>query len=131
VETAVQFQATEWWRWRTGYSWLEMNLADADGVREGSSPSHQVFLISQMDLPHNLTLDLGYRYVSRLPAQMVAAYSALDARLAWAPRPNFEVALVGQNLLDSQHPEFGGSRYTGSVAAEVPRSVYATMTWRY
>jgi hypothetical protein len=37
----------------------------------------------------------------------VPPYATLDARLAWRTSQSVEVAVVGQNLLQAQHVEFG------------------------
>ena len=69
------------------------------------------------------------RYVDTLPATSVPAYVTMDLRLGWRYDDNLEVALVGQNLLDNHHPEWGfeGLYY---VPDEVRRTVYAQLTWR-
>jgi hypothetical protein len=70
-----------------------------------------------------LQLDAILRYISSLPAQRVPAYSSLNARGAWTWRV-MEVAIVGRDLFRSHHPEFGGG-------AEVDRSIYAEVAWRF
>jgi iron complex outermembrane recepter protein len=72
-----------------------------------------------------------WRYVDTLPAYSVPSYFVMDCRLAWRPRRHLEVAVVGRNLLDSAHREFGSDGYVESVATEVARSVYGQVTWRY
>jgi iron complex outermembrane receptor protein len=139
-ELAASFQVLENWRLRAGYSYLRIDadpqsatpevVAQAASV-EGSSPENQVFLVSQWDLPHDVTVDAVVRWVDRLEALDVPGYVTGDLRLAWRPRPGWELAVVGQNLFDNQHPEFTGSGLNGSVASEVPRSFYARLTWRY
>ena len=57
----------------------------------------------------------------------VATYLTADLRLAWSPRKNLEVAIVGRNLFDEAHPEFR----TMATAREVERSVFATFKWSY
>jgi hypothetical protein len=41
-----------------------------------------------------------------------------------------ELAIVGQNLLDDRHPEFAPT-FIGTQKAEVERSVYGMVVWRY
>jgi iron complex outermembrane receptor protein len=53
----------------------------------------------------------------------VQSYFTLDARLAWKPRDYLEFAIVGQNLLDDNHPENGSG-----IPIEVPRGLYGTVT---
>ena len=80
-----------------------------------------------MDLPGHVEFDAGLRYVDRLPAPPVPGYIELDARLAWSPIKNLELAIVGQNLLDNRHPEFGAP----ATRQEIQRSVYGKVTWSF
>jgi iron complex outermembrane receptor protein len=52
---------------------------------------------------------------------------AVDARLAWRPNDQLELALVGRNLFDNRHPEFGAS----ATRHEIERSVFAMFTYRW
>jgi hypothetical protein len=45
-----------------------------------------------------------------------------DTRLGWTCH-DVEIAVVGQNLAEQQHREFG--------IADIPRAVYGTVTWRF
>jgi hypothetical protein len=40
-----------------------------------------------------------------------------------------ETSLIGQNLLDNQHQEFGSGQYNS--ASEIPRSVFGKVTVRF
>jgi iron complex outermembrane receptor protein len=73
------------------------------------------------------------RYVDCLTSLDVPSYITMDLRLAWRPRKHLELAMVGQNLLQTYHYEFGQSTEvagTGWEVTEVPRGVYGTLTWR-
>jgi iron complex outermembrane recepter protein len=137
-EIAANFQAADWWRWRASYSLLELqihtksNPPDSNGERniEGASPHHQFTISSSMDLPAGFGFDWAVRYVDRLPAYDIDSYVALDVRLSWRPRANLEIAIIGQNLLDNQHPEFVPTSIR-TQSTEVERSVYGKMTWRF
>jgi len=61
-----------------------------------------------------------------LPAPNVPAYFTFDARLAWAYK-RFEVSVVGQNLWDARHREFGSA----ATGQEIPRSVYGKVACRF
>jgi iron complex outermembrane receptor protein len=78
---------------------------------------------SSHDLPHGVRFDAFFRYVDEVPSQRVPAYSSLDLRLAWRPTPALELAVVGQNLLDDHHPEWGGD-------TEIRRAVYGQVALR-
>ena len=137
-ELAATYQPTKWWRMRLAYSYLQIDVkrkagsSDTASVAdlEGSSPENQVSLISSLELPQNVSLDLWGRYVDRLPGRSIDSYCTLDARLAWRPTKNLELSVVGQNLLDNAHPEFRGG-IVPAPPTEVERSVYAKITWRF
>jgi iron complex outermembrane recepter protein len=145
VEIAPDWKPVDWWELKGSYSYLHLAVHDKAGVAgtlnplitssdNGSSPHHQVELQSLLNLPKRFELDTTYRYVSALPAQTstppgesVAAYSTADVRVGWRPIPSVEFSVVGQNLLQPQHPEFGGD--DGPLVG-IKRSFYGKITWR-
>lgn len=133
LELAGNLQAADWWRVRAGYTYLHENFSatsanafSGSDTFEAIDPHHQFMVQSIMDLPKHFQLDLAGRYVHALDSTVltprVPAYFTFDARIAWQYR-NWELSVVGQNLLDNQHPEFG--------SLEIPRSVYGKITWRF
>jgi iron complex outermembrane receptor protein len=97
---------------------------------EGESPHNQFSLRSSTDLGRDVELDLWLRYVDDLPAHDVDNYITVDARLGWQPVENIELSVIGQNLLDSHHPEFT-PEIIDTVPTEVQRSVYGKITWKF
>jgi iron complex outermembrane receptor protein len=141
AEFAADWRPFKWWRLYGTYTFLEMHLhadsnlpastrTDAESAVE-RSPQQQVFLQSSFDLPRNLEFDLMGRFVDRLVGfmQEIPSYFSLDARLAWRPRKGLEISVVGQNLLDDHHPEFGVSSFIAAPLVEIRRNVYAKTTW--
>jgi len=137
VEVAADWRASDWWRIQASYTCLQIQL-DLDGdsgdtlseSAEGESPHHQVSLRSSMDIVRDLALDLWARYVDDLPSQDVDSYITLDIRLGWKPHKGVELSVVGQNLLDDQHPEYE-PEFIDIIPTEVQRSVYGTVTWQF
>lgn len=145
VEIAPDWKPVDWWELKGSISYLHLFVHDQAGVAgplnslitsvdNGSSPHYQVDLQSLFNLPKKLELDTTYRYVSALPAQMstppgqtVGAYSTADVRLGWRPLQSVEFSVVGQNLLQPYHPEFGGD--DGPLVG-IKRSIYGKITWR-
>ncbi len=131
AELSGTWQPANWWRLRGGYNYFAKELHAMPGhattedvlASQGDDPANQLFLQSMMQFRSNLQLDLTARYVSALPDPVVPAYFAFDLRLAWTLR-QWELALVGQNLGDTRHPEFG-------TFQEIPRSAYAKLSWRF
>lgn len=138
VELALQFQINDWWSLRPSYAYLEIQAhaassQSADEIEaEGSSPRHQFSARSLMNFGRRWELDCWLRYVDQLPFLNIPSYLTMDVRLAWHPKANLELALIGQNLFDNQHPEFFENRFgVPGQPAEVERGVYAKVTWRF
>jgi iron complex outermembrane recepter protein len=133
AELSTNWKATERWRLTANYTLLRMVVDGAAGQSNdpGKNPAHQVFLRSSWDLREDLDFDMTFRYVDCLTMLGVPSYMTMDLRLAWRPRKNLELAVVGQNILQAYHYEFGPSTEAlGNEATEVPRSVYGAVTWR-
>jgi iron complex outermembrane receptor protein len=137
MELALDWKIQNWWRLKGAYTFLKMflELDETSNDRfskgaEGEVPSHQVSLRSSMDLPGGLELDLWGRYVDALPNLDVKAYFALDMRLAWKLNKNVELAIVGQNLLDSSIRQWNVDRDNHFIT-EVERSVYGKVTFHF
>ncbi|MES2695270.1 MAG: TonB-dependent receptor [Verrucomicrobiota bacterium] len=135
VEVAVKFEVAKWWQLSGNYSYLDKKLkprADSNdpnrGALEGNDAPRLFSLWSAMDLPKRVTLDTMLRHVGTLPVPVVPSYTELDVRIAWRPNDAWQVALVGQNLLDRQHLEFGTASPTTS---EMQRGYYVKGTWRF
>src|SRR5580658_1560350 len=92
----------------------------------GASHQHQVSVQSAFDLSKRLQLDLTYRYVSALPGQAVPAYSTGDARFGWRLNRQLDLSLVGENLFQPWHVEYGGD--PGPLIG-IRRGAYAKLTW--
>ncbi len=134
VELAVDWRVMNTWRLAAAYTYLQMQLHDygnsSDEGAEGENPHHQVSLRTSMDLIENLELDLWARYVDNLPSQDVGSYVSLDIRLGWKPRKDLELSVVGQNLFDSQRPEFI-PEIVNSTPTEIERGVYGKIKWTF
>ncbi len=136
AELAVDWRPMPRWRLQGAYTYTRTRLdTPPDSVSasdESDTPTHQLSLRSAHALRTDLDLDLWLRQVGRLRKEQVTIprYTALDVRLAWRARRDLELALVGQNLLDRQHPEFV-SDFLASTQTQVRRSVYASLRWTF
>lgn len=132
IEANTAWDPVPWWRLEALYSYAHLNFhpkeGSTDGVSENSlensSPQHQAVFRSSLDLPGSVEIDPMFRYVSSVPDEDVPAYWTADLRIGWSnARRNLEVAVVGQNLLQPRHAEYGAT-------TEVQRGVYGKVTWR-
>jgi iron complex outermembrane recepter protein len=110
-------------------------VLSADGEFIGTTPSHQISLRSSLDITPSLQWDTWLRHVGKLSGSVsgvdnVPAYTSLDMRLAWKPARNLELSLVGQNLLDSSHPEIVVTNIV-SMPIEIERGIYLKADWKF
>lgn len=127
-ELSVTVNPLEAWRLVGSYSLLLSDITGVDPAdRMNSAPKHQASLRSSYDFNKRTSLDIQVRYVDK--KQGAAAYIATDFRLAYRPTDKIEISLVGQNLFDKQHAEFGSEFFV--VNSESPRSFYGKITWKF
>jgi iron complex outermembrane recepter protein len=106
----------------------------SNALNETADPQQQVSLRSSWDLSRSLELDASLRWVDTLHnnngpnAGTVPSYMELDVRLGYRPAESLELSIVGQNLLDDHHPEYG---FPSPGRDEIARGVYGRITWRY
>lgn len=119
------------WRLQFQYAHTRMRLQRTGGSGEdtapyfeGNSPENQFSIHSFVDLPYNLSLYSGVRYVDDLPRQQVPSYTALDVSLRWTPLKNISASITGNNVTNGGHPEFEDLN-------QIERSIYGRITWRF
>ncbi len=134
VEVATDYRINDDWRLQLSYNYFQIDLELQEQgsdyfveYDEGSVPRHQASLRSLMDLNYAWQFDLWVRYVDELPSIDINGYLELDVRLNWQIRKDLALTLVGQNLLDSQHPEYV-SEYLETKATETQRGAYVKIT---
>jgi iron complex outermembrane receptor protein len=132
AEVAVDWTPRSWWRVSGSYALLRLSLGAAPDSPDPttpeqtnrSAPRHSFQLASRMDWGSRVSFDAMIRAVGALPELDTPHYWSVDARLAWRPSSALELGVVGQNLLAPHHAEFPDS------GAQVPRGIYAELTWR-
>jgi iron complex outermembrane receptor protein len=134
-EIVAEWRILEWWRLSGAWSYLRIDL-DADAGSQdvttapstnGSSPRHQAWLRSSMNLQASWEVEGFLRYVDELPADGVDRYVEMDLGLHWLARPGLRLSLIGRNLLHRHHAESS----EGSVPVEAERAAYLKVTGRW
>ncbi|WP_082880922.1 TonB-dependent siderophore receptor [Methylomonas sp. DH-1] len=137
-EFSLDWQVTDTWKLKANYSYEEDRIRPGNAtpanvfVNDGGSyPAHKAMLWSMYQLTPQLKLDMNWRFVSSTVTNLsfTQGYHDLDARLAWDLGAGLELALVGRNLLDSYHFEYGSDLF--STATAVQREVYGTLRWHF
>jgi iron complex outermembrane receptor protein len=136
LEATIDWRPTENWRLQASDAllWMHSHTSAVAGqlpsTADGESPKNQFSLRSSLDLSHGLSWDAWLRYVSRIKSFNIPAFTTLDLRLAWHASKDIEISLVGQNLLDGAHQEFG-SQFIQSTPSEVERGAYLKVDWKF
>ncbi|WP_182867928.1 TonB-dependent receptor plug domain-containing protein [Rhodopirellula sp. JC639] len=136
IEFSATAQLTGCWTVRGWYAFQRIQFDEPSPSIPGTAgksdalPRNQVSLTHSFDLRRGCQLDLITRYVDSLPAEATPSYLAVDTRLGWNLGRHLSASVVGRNLFDRRHYEFGPNLFTGDVPTEVPRSVHAYVEWR-
>ena len=120
AELIANFFVFDWWRIRTGYSYLAREFSiTADSVYsrtdefEAIDPKNQFMFQSLMNISKGFELDALVRYVDVLPVTIgtpvIPSYLTFNARVAWKHKW-LTLSVNGQNLIHTSrygHTEFG------------------------
>ena len=131
VELALQWQATENWRLSSALSWFDYDLEQVNTInrtRLYDEPGWIANIRSQWSLGANTNLDITVRGVDESPVYDLESYVTADVRLEWRPAPQWTVEIIGQNLLEDGHMEYGSVSFETDPGM-VRRSVMARISW--
>ncbi|MBN1764551.1 MAG: TonB-dependent receptor [Sedimentisphaerales bacterium] len=127
VEVAANWQLSTSWKLLTGYTWLKMDLSGGDESVEDNTPEHQFQVRSYLDITANLELNSALYFYDNVPAGGISDYTRLDVGLTWRPTNRLELSLWGQNLLDSQHPEYTPDIFFAGGGGEIQKGLYGAV----
>ena len=137
VELFADWKVIPKWRLVGSYSYLQMDIHKnansqdpTPDIPNGSSPRHQWYLRSSIDLPKNFEEDTTLRFVDQLPSLNVPRYYSLDAHLGWRPVTRVELSIGGQNLLNNWHFEFMPD-FVNTSPTVVKRSIFGSITFKF
>lgn len=142
AELTANWQALDRLRVQASYAALGLDVDAGSGSSdtttaanwEGADPRQRASLRASWQPADAWSFDGMVRYVGYLDAYDVPAYTELNLRTAWRPLPQLEFALVGTDLLDDRHPEWGrdnATRDPPSYRPEVERAVRFTIGWEW
>ncbi len=137
VEAAADWRVSSWWRLQTSYA--RTRIKQSTPTTENTDPSLDASPRGLLSLRSSMEIadthfDLWLRHVSQRlsPAfsSYVPEYTTLDSVLSWKLPYNFDVSLIGKDLLDERHPEFVAD-VVSSQPLTVERSAYVRITWTH
>jgi iron complex outermembrane receptor protein len=133
LEGWASWQAAPAWRLSGGFLTLRKDLRLTGGSRDvngiaalGNDPRLQWNLRSSLNISPKGEFDVMLRHVGSLPSPAVAAYTAVDARLAWQLSHGLELSVLAQNLLGRRHAEFNAI----GVASQIERRIFIKAVWQ-
>jgi iron complex outermembrane receptor protein len=134
IELWGAWQALPSWRLSGGMVAQRVSTGIEAGSRDASAatglatadPEHYASLRSSWDIAKGHELDVMLRWVGALPNPAVPAYTAVDLRYGWNLGKNLELSLIGRNLLDPRHGEYGAA--TGR--SDYERALMVKLVWR-
>ena len=135
AELFTEYKVIPQWKLSGSYSYLQMDIRkDATSLDptpdnpDMSSPRHQFYVRSSLDVFRKLEHDFTVRYVDDLPGLSIPSYYSVDTHFSYALPRSFELSIGSQNLLNHQHLEFVPD-FINVSPTEVKRSIYGSITW--
>ncbi len=101
-----------------------LDLSNTTGLASGD-PQYSWLVRSSYDLSGSIELNSTLRHVAQVEGFKLPSYTAMDLQISWAVVPGLELSVVGQNLLDGDHAEFGEA----PGRSKFERSVFAKLVW--
>ncbi|MGE0267077.1 MAG: TonB-dependent receptor plug domain-containing protein [Candidatus Omnitrophota bacterium] len=132
-EMAADVKLKKWWTVKGSYAFVKLHLQPDPNVNDFSLtrviqngvPHHTFSLRSSFDLPRQWEFDTVLRYVDAIKHGSIKPYTAMDVRISKSIK-NWEIALVGQNLLEARHKET-----SAGFPTQVERSGYLKITFKF
>jgi len=108
---------------------LDPSSVDPSAAGEDGSTARSQWQLRSVFLPSTrATVSVALFHVGPLAQLQVDAYTRADARVEWRFTSRMSAVVIGQNLLDPAHFEFGGAASL-LMATQVPRSVSLQLRW--
>lgn len=135
AEIFTEYKVVPRWKLSGSYSYLQMDLrkdaTSMDPIPDNpglSSPRHQFYVRSSLDIFRKLEHDFTVRYVDDLAGINIPSYYSVDTHFGYALPRGLALSIGSQNLLNHQHLEFIPD-FISTSPTEVKRSIYGSLTW--
>ncbi len=135
-EVSLYWRPADTWRVKSQFSHIEINTRSTNPAVsdltpfDDATPRNQASIHYGVDLSPEWTFDVISRYTDDIPGRGIEEYVNLDLRLAWSVRPDVELSVTGQNLLDGHQTEFRELELNRDVT-EIERNVMVRAIWRF
>ena len=132
AELTVQWTPRHDVRWSAGLAHaafhVEPDFGALDAEGAGRLPRTTAHVKSEWDFAPRWELDGVTYYSDSMPSFGQPHWFRTDLHLGHTTAAGTRLELVGQNLLDSRHVEFGPEQVGAPAAEQIPRSFYARVS---
>jgi iron complex outermembrane recepter protein len=136
LEVTAAYQALPPLRTFVSYAYLDLAFARAPGSRdvtggvlEANDPRHLLAFRWTADVAPDWELDGSLRRIGALPHSPVPEYTEASLRLGWRPTADWDLSLIGRDLLQDTHIEFASPNAARFVAVERSLSLRLTVAF--
>jgi iron complex outermembrane receptor protein len=132
-ELSVHWDLSERWRIRTSYAHAdETQKVSPPSIpsSRASGPRNQAAFRSEWSLGTSLALATWLRYVDEIAAVGIADYWQANVQLSWRVNDQWQLAVGGNNLLDSANLEYL-SELNDTLPTEIERRLFLRAEWRF
>jgi iron complex outermembrane receptor protein len=129
-EAVVDWKVTNKWTQQYVYSYAHFDHDVDVIIQDKNTPEQQFSLKNYILLTESLELDATIRYVDQLSDIGIDDYVTGDIRLAWKPKEDLSIELVGRDLFGPSRLEFD-ELIAPFVHTEVERGIYGKITWKF
>jgi len=106
IETTLRYQPYNNWKMEFSYTYQKGKTSDIYISDDASRiPENSIQFRSLCNIKKNMEIDLFYTFIDEV--QLAESYSRLDLRLGYKISPNLKLSVLGSNLTDDHHIEFG------------------------
>jgi iron complex outermembrane receptor protein len=136
AEAMVTYTPSASWTLSGSYSLFSIDpeytgQATAEAFDGLNTPQQHGFVRSSLSLPLAIDLDTTLFMTGRIRSLQQPAYTRVDHRMAWRPRPRVELSLAVRNLFDATHVEFSSPSSVVVEPSQAPRTAYGAIAWRF
>jgi iron complex outermembrane receptor protein len=136
AEISLDWRVSPALRLQSSYSWLHANVKTADlpgmivSGYQDAAPERMLNLRISYAFNSNIQWSTWLRNVSSIKVHNIDEFTTMDSKISWQVGSNMEIALIGQNLLQSSHAEFE-TTFIETTPVEVERGIYAKIDFKF
>ena len=143
VELSSEWRPRHDWQFKLNYSWISTKFTKSNPLTSTSefseaSPKNQISLQASHQFNRKLEWSSFLRYTDNitvtspglLNGYQIPSYISLNMRLNYKVSEQFNISIVGKDLLESSHQEFINDTYAIPVS-DIDRSVYLKLDWSF